>query len=452
MSEVLEQEANIERIELVESLLQEGTLAEVCDLLEEFHPAETAHLIEALPPDERLMVWELLDIEEKGDVLAYLRDEVRRPLIATMSRENLITVAKSLDLDDLVDFLQELPDSVINMVLQSMDAQHRRRIEAVLSYPEDSAGGLMNTDAISVRADITLDVVQRYLRWLEDIPESTDSLMVVNRHGKYLGILRLTDLLTRDPGLTVAEVFSPEVEGIPATMAAEEVVALFHQRDLVSAPVVDDVGKLLGRITIDDVVDVIRDNADHSLMSMAGLSEENDMFAPVIKSSRQRAVWLGINLLTAFLASWVIGLFGATIEKLVALAILMPIVASMGGVAGSQTLTLVIRGMALGQLGESNTRRLIAKEIAVGTVNGMVWALVVGGVAAVWFDDVMLGVVIGMAIVINLFAAAFAGTWIPLILRRLGIDPALAGSVVLTTVTDVVGFMSFLGLATLMLI
>lgn len=452
MSEILEQESNIERIEQVETLLQEGSMADVRVLLDELHPAETAHLIEALPPDERLAVWSLLLLPEKGQVLAYIKDEIRKPLIARLSREDLVTAIKGLDLDDLVDFLQELPDQVITTVLQAMDAQHRRRIEAVLSYPEDSAGGLMNTDAISVRADITLDVVQRYLRWLEKIPETTDSLMVVSRHGKYLGILRLTDLLTSDPGLTVAEAFSPEVEGIPAAMSAEDVVSLFHQRDLVSAPVVDDEGKLLGRITIDDVVDVIRDSADHSFMSMAGLSEENDMFAPVIKSSRQRAVWLGINLLTAFLASWVIGFFDQTIEKLVALAVLMPIVASMGGVAGSQTLTLVIRGMALGQLGESNTRRLIAKEIAVGLLNGMIWAVVVGLVAMAWFNDAMLGVVIGCAIITNLFAAALAGTWIPLILRRMGIDPALAGSVVLTTVTDVVGFFSFLGLATILLI
>ena len=276
--------------------------------------------------------------------------------------------------------------------------------------------------------------------------------MVIDRTGRYLGVLPLIDLLIKSPDLHVLEVYNSKVEGIPATMPESEVAKLFEHRDFLSAPVIDEYGRLLGRITVDDVVDVIRDGADHSFMSMAGLSDESDVFAPVIASSRRRAVWLGVNLLTAFLAAWVIGLFDATIEKLVVLAVLMPVVASMGGIAGSQTLTLVIRGMALGQVGDSNARRLLAKEFAVGVVNGVIWALVVSAVVVAWFDDMMLGTVIGAAILINLMCAALAGVTIPLVLRRMEIDPALAGGVILTTATDVIGFLTFLGLAALLLV
>jgi magnesium transporter len=316
-------------------------------------------------------------------------------------------------------------------------------------YPQDSAGGLMNTDTITVRADLNLDVVLRYLRRRGHVPEMTDNLIVVDREGKYLGTMLLTDLITKDPGYTVSEIMSRDTEAIRATTPAREVASMFEQRDLVSAPVVDDNNQLLGRITIDDVVDVIRDEADHSLMSMAGLSEEDDMFAPVVRSSRRRAVWLGINLITALLASWVIGQFEDTIQRLVALAVLMPIVASMGGIAGSQTLTLVIRGLATGQVASSNARRLLSKELAVGLLNGAAWAVVIAVVAFFWFHDTSLSIIIAAAILMNLLVAALAGATIPMLLNKFGIDPALAGGVVLTTVTDVVGFLSFLGLAAL---
>lgn len=452
MVETAEQEKVHEPLQTLYAALREGDHNEVERLLGEMHPAEIANLLESLPTDERGIVWELVNPEVDGEVLAYVNDNVRATLISGMDSDELVAAAERLETDDLADILPEMPEEVIQQVLATLDEQNRLRLESVLSYPEDSAGGLMNVDAVTVRADITLDVVLRYLRFRGNIPETTDSLMVVNREGKYLGLLSLIDLLTRSPDLTVAEVLNREVEGIPAETPAQEVANLFERRDLVTAPVVNDEGKLLGRITIDDVVDVIRDEADHSFMSMAGLTEEEDIFAPVIASSRRRAVWLGVNLLTAFLASWVIGLFDATIEKLVALAVLMPIVASMGGIAGSQTLTLVIRAMALGQLGPSNRRQLLAKELTVGFLNGFIWALVVGMVAAAWFRSEWLGFIIGTAIVMNLVVAALAGAAIPIILRRFGADPALAGSVVLTTITDVVGFLAFLGLAALFLV
>jgi len=452
MIETPEQEKAHESFRELNDAMAAGDLATVQYLLGEMHPAEIALLLESLPADQRRTVWELVDPEYDGDVLLYVNDSLRATLIRSMDSRELVAAAETLDTDDLADLLPEMPDEVIQQVLTALDEDHRARLEAVLPYPEDSAGGLMNVDTITVRTDITLDVVLRYLRRLGEIPETTDSLMVTNREGKYLGMLPLTALLTQEPTLTVAQVMNREVEGIPADTPAHEVANIFEWRDFITAPVIDSEGKLLGRITIDDVVDVIRDEADHSFMGMAGLSEEEDIFAPVIASSRRRAVWLGINLLTAFLASWVIGLFGATIEKLVALAVLMPIVASMGGIAGSQTLTLVIRAMALGQVSSSNARKLMLKELMVGFFNGLIWAVVIATVAALWFSSKGLGLVIGAAILINLLMAALSGALIPIALKKLGADPALAGGVVLTTVTDVVGFFAFLGLATLFLI
>jgi magnesium transporter len=310
----------------------------------------------------------------------------------------------------------------------------------------------MNVDTVTVRASVTLDVVLRYLRVHVDIPETTDKLFVVDRNDVYKGILRLSALLTNDPELLVVDVMDRDVQGIPSDMPDDEVARLFEDRNLISAPVVDGNGRLLGRITIDDVVDVIREDADHSLLSMAGLDEEDDTFAPVLTSARRRAVWLGINLFTAFLASWVIGLFQATLQQVVALAVLMPIVASMGGIAGSQTLIIVIRGLALGQVGSSNARWLMVKELAVSALNGIVWSLVVALLATLWFGDINIGLIIAAALIINLVCAAIAGFIIPFTLTRLKIDPAHAGTVVLTTITDVVGFMVFLGLGTIFLL
>ncbi|MEX0614377.1 MAG: magnesium transporter [Methylophaga sp.] len=385
-------------------------------------------------------------------MLSYIGEDVRTSLMVDMDTADLLSATEDLDTDDVVDLLQDLPDHVMQEVLRAMDSQRRRRIELILGFEEDTAGGLMNTDVVTVRSDITLEVVLRYLRMLGDLPENTDSLYVVDHQDKYLGTLRLSQVVSRSRSMTVREVMSHQVEAIPANMSDADVAHRFEKHDLISAPVVDKDNHLLGRITIDDVVDVIRDVAEHSMLSMAGLSEDEDTFAPVKKSVHRRSVWLGINLITAFLASWVIGLFDTTIEKVVALAVLMPIVASMGGIAGSQTLTLVIRSMALGQLNDKNQRWLLRKELAVGALNGIIWAIAIAVVTYLWFQDVGIAILIGVAIIINLVAASLAGVTIPLALKKFGIDPALSGSVLLTTITDVVGFMAFLGFATLYIV
>ena len=438
-------------LQLFTELLREGVLEQVEQQLEDMHPAEIAHLLESLPADLREIVWEQVPPEAEGEILTNLNEEVLATVIKGMDPDQLVAATEDLETDDLADILPEIPKDVAQELLLTMEQRDRERLHAVLSYDEDSAGGLMNLDAVVVRADTSLDVVLRYLRRRGEIPETTDTLFVVEREGHYLGQLPLTTLLTSDPGKMVEDVMEQDEEAIPANMPARDVANRFEQRDLISAPVVDEHNILLGRITIDDVVDVIRDDAEHSLMSMAGLNEEVDLFSPVLTSTRRRAVWLGINLITALLAALVIGLFEDTIQKFVALAVLMPIVASMGGIAGSQTLTLVIRGIALGQVSGSNARRLLSKEIWVSVWNGLIWAVVMAVIADAWFDDYRLGLIIAAAIIINLLVAAIAGASIPLLLRRLGADPALGGGVVLTTVTDVVGFFAFLGLATIFL-
>jgi magnesium transporter len=376
---------------------------------------------------------------------------VRAGLIREMETEELVAAAEGLEVDDLADLLSDLPETVNQQVLRSMDSQDRERLNAVLGFEEDTAGGLMNTDTVSVRPDVSLETVLRYLRMRGEIPDKTDALFVVNRHDRYLGALSVTRLLTEDPERTVGEVMDTTVDGIPPDLPAAQVASLFQDRDLVSAAVVAPDRRLLGRITIDDVVDVIREQADHSVMSMAGLDEEADMFAAVVPSARRRGVWLGINLATAFLAAWVVGLFETTIQNIVALAVLMPIVASMGGVAATQTLTLIVRGLALGQVERANARWLMTKEILVALLNGLAWATVVAVVAFAWFRQWKISAVIFAAMVLNLLAAALAGVFVPLSLKRFGVDPAVAGGVIVTTVTDVVGFASLLGLGTLIL-
>ena len=445
-----EQTRHRRNLKTVNRALASGALSEVRQVLNNLPGAEAAHLLESSPPREREILWQLLNQEQETEVLQYLGEEVRVELLRDLPTEELVELIEDLDTDDLADLLQELPEQVTSRVLAGLDAQNRERLEQVMNYPEDTAGGLMNTDVITVRPEITFSVVQRYLRRLGDIPKTTDNLLVVNRKNQFVGVLPLTRVLISDPGTSVREAMITDVEAIPATQDAHEVAKLFERLDLVTAPVVDDNGMLVGRITIDDVVDVIMEEAEHSLMGMAGLDEDEDTFGSVWHTVRRRALWLGINLLTALAASAVISLFEDTLEKVVALAVLMPIVASMGGIAGSQTLTLVIRAMALGQVQAGNTRYLLTKELAVGAFNGLLWALVIGATAALWFDDPSLGVIIGCAMILNLVVAAGAGAMIPMAMKRMGIDPALAGSVVLTTVTDIVGFMAFLGLATLL--
>ncbi|WP_370981380.1 magnesium transporter [Agaribacterium sp. ZY112] len=433
----------------VQQLLGQGTTWQLSQMVNGLRPVEIARLLSSAPPASRALIWDLVDKNVLGEVLEELPEDIRSSYLNNIEAEDIAELTEGLETDDVVDILQQLPEQVIQEVLGAMDNQDRERVEKVLPYAEDTAGGLTNTDTITVRPRFTLDVVLRYLRLHPELPPSTDALIVVNRKDDYLGLLPLATLLTTDPNTTVREVMVTDENAIRADMADAEVAKLFEQHDWISAPVVDEKGKLLGRITIDDVVDVIRDEADHSLMSMAGLDEDEDTFAPVRKSTPRRAMWLGINLITALLASSVINLFQGTIDKVVALAVLMPIVASMGGVAGSQTLTMVIRGMATGQIGSNNLKWLINRELGVGMINGLLWATIMGIIAGFWFQDPIISVIIGAAMVINLLVAALAGAVLPSILKAMKIDPALAGGVTLTTITDVIGFLSFLGLATI---
>ena len=436
--------------EKLESLLNSSDssrIADVSSMLNDMPPADVAHLIESSTPKLRQLLWQLVDTELEGEVIGELSEDLQSQFLAEMDASEVAVMTEGMADDDIADILQQLPGAVTQEVLASMDQQDRARIERVLPYAEDTAGGLMTTDAITIRARVTLDVVLRYLRRHSEIPPMTDNLIVVNNQDQYIGLLPLRTLLVSDPSASVREMMVTDVNAIPAEMTDTEVARLFERNDWVSAPVIDTEGKLLGRITIDDVVDVIREDADHSFMSMAGLDEEQDTFAPVFKTAPRRALWLGINLITAFIAAGVINLFQDTIEKVVALAVLMPIVASMGGIAGTQTLTVLVRGMAVGQISRNNQSWLVNREFAVGVLNGLLWATVVGIVASVWFNDWTLSLVIAIAIVINLITASLVGALLPLFLNRIGIDPALAGGVILTTVTDVVGFFSFLGLA-----
>jgi magnesium transporter len=439
------------RLAALREALEQGAMRHADRLVNSLHPAEIASLIESLPPARREIVWEFVAPELEGDVLIELNEEVRSELMSGMDAEELIAATEGLEVDDLADLIGDLPETVTQQVLRSMDAQDRDRLAAVLAYEEDSAGGIMNLDTVSVRPDVTIEVVLRYLRMRGELPVRTDRLFVVNRYDQYLGALDITRLLTDEPERTVGESLDATVAGISPDAPASEVAKLFEDRDLISAAVVSEDGKLLGRITIDDVVDVIREEADHSVMSMAGLGEDKDMFAGIIPSARRRALWLSVNLATAVLAANVVGLFEATIEKVVALAILMPIVASMGGIAGSQTLVLIIRGLALGQVEQANARWLLLREVGVALLNGTALASIVGVAAGLYFGQWQIGLIIFAALVINLLAASLAGVGVPLALKRFGIDPALAGGVILTTVTDTVGFASLLGLGTLFL-
>ncbi|WP_336366295.1 magnesium transporter [Marinobacter sp. C2H3] len=449
MTDLLEKSQARQRLRSLNEALDSGALRQVARILNGgLSPSDIAHLLESSPPRQRALLWSLVEKDLEGEVLQYLSDDIRGYFLSQLNAQELAGLLEDFESDDLADLLQQLPDTVIQEVLDAMDEQDRQRVEAVLSYPDDTAGGLMNTDTVTVRPDISIDVVLRYLRLHRTLPPMTDSLVVVSRKDDYIGVLPISRILVSNPTATVREVMDTEIEPIPVTLSDDKVATLFERYDLISAPVVNDQGRLLGRITIDDVVDVIREDADHSLMSMAGLDEDEDTFAPVLKTARRRAVWLGINLITAFIASAVIGLFEGTISKVVALAVLMPIVASMGGIAGSQTLTLVIRGMAVGQISSGNVGWLLNREFLVGALNGVFWALTVAVTAALWFGDLLLGGIIAAALIINLLAAALVGTVLPLFLKSRNIDPALAGSVILTTVTDVVGFLSFLGLAT----
>jgi magnesium transporter len=432
--------------EELRELLDGGRMRTAGRMVNSLHPSEVARLLESLPRKKRSVLWELVDSEIEGDVLVEVSDEVRDGLIEGMQTADLIAAAEGMEVDDLADLLIDLPEAVTQEVLQSLDKQDHERVKQVLAYDEESAGGLMNVDIVTIRPDVTLEVVTRYLRMVGEITDGTDSIFVVSRDNSYVGSLFLSRLLTGDPNEMVANVMSTDTTPIPANTPSTQVVWEFENRDLLSAPVVDDDFRVLGRITVDDVVDVIRDEAEHSLMSAAGLGEEDDMFAPVFQSAARRALWLGVNLCTAFVAAGVVEQFQTTLDKVVLLAVLMPVVPSMGGVAGTQSLTIITRAIALGQINRSNAAWILRKELMVGVLNGIGWAIIVSLFTFMWFEEWIIGGIIGAAMIINLFVAALAGFSIPLILKRLNIDPALGGGVVLTTVTDVIGYSAFLGL------
>ena len=452
MAEPLRYDRAAQQLKVLSQALDSGRLGPVRRLVNTLEAAEIGNLLESLPIAKRLVVWGLVDPADDGEVLVHVGDEVRESLIQDMDAEELRNAAESLDIDDLADLVEDLPQHLIDEVLKSMDRTDRERLEQVLSYDEDSAGRLMNPEVVTVRGDVTIDVVLRYLRLRGEMPEHTDHLYVVSRRQQYLGRIALTTLVTADTEALVNALLDDTQPAIHADEHAAAVATQFADHDWLSAPVVDASNVLLGRITVDDVIDLIREQAEHQAMGAVGLDEDEDLFAPVARASRRRVIWLGVNLVTAFLAAAVIGRFEATLEEIVALAVLMPIVASMGGVAGTQTLTLMVRGLALGQVGFGNLRALLRKELLVGALNGVLWAVVVALVTWLWFRDPKISLVIGAAIAINLFVAALAGVLIPLLLKRMRIDPALAGGVVLTTVTDVVGFLAFLGLGTALLL
>ena len=452
MAEAVRHDKTARQLRLLSDALDSGRLGPVRRLVNTLSPAEIGNLLESLPPGKRTVVWGLVDPEDDGEVLVHVGDEVREGLIADMDPDELVAAVEDLDIDDLADLVEDLPDTVIDEVLKSMDRENRERLEQVLSYVEDSAGRLMNPDVVTVRADTTIDVVLRYLRLRGELPEHTDHIYVVSKRHQYLGRIALQALLTHEPSTPINQLLDDEQPAIGVDELSDEVARQFSDHDWISAPVVDDNNILLGRITIDDVVDIIREQAEHQALGAAGLDEDEDLFSPVWRATRRRLIWLSINLGTAFLAASVVGQFEATITELVALAVLMPIVAGMGGNAGTQVLALMVRGIALGQVGASNIRTLMWKEARVALLNGLVLGTILALIVLLWFHSIGLSVVIFVALTCNLVLAAIAGVLVPVALKRAGYDPALASGIFLTTVTDVMGFFTFLGLATLVLL
>ena len=427
-------------------------LAELQRKLDELHPADVAHILEALPLEERLTVWQLVKAERDGDILLEVSDAVRETLIADMDDHELLAAAKEMDADELADLAPELPRDVVHELMESLDAQQRERVRSALSYEEDQVGALMDFEMVTIREDVSLEVVLRYLRRLKELPGHTDKLFVVDSDGVLKGVLPIKRLLVNDPDKQVAEVMASDPVTFHPDEDAYDAAQAFERYDLVSTPVVDKGGKLIGRLTIDEMVDLIREESESEVLNMAGLREEEDIFASVWKSVRNRWAWLAVNLVTAFIASRVIGLFDGSIERLVALAALMPIVAGIGGNSGNQTITMIVRAMALDQVGTGNTTRLLRKEVGVGLVNGLVWGGVIGAVAWWLYGSWSLGVVMTAAMTLNLLLAALMGVLIPMTLARLGRDPAMGASVMITAMTDSGGFFIFLGLATIFLL
>jgi len=440
------------RQHLVEQLVHKQNMAKLEDRLERLHAADIAMLLESLPLDERLMVWDLVKIERDGEILLEVSDAVRESLIETMAPHELRAAAEQLDADELADLAPDLPSEVMEDVFRSLDSEERERLRAAMSYDEDAVGALMDFDMVTVREDVRLEVVLRYLRRFTELPDQTDQLFVIDRDDRLRGVLPLNALLVSDPEMEVAAVMRDDAMTLHPEEKAETAAQAFERYDLVSAPVVSIENKLIGRVTVDAVVDYIREEAEAEQLAQAGLREEEDIFAPVMDSVKNRWAWLAINLVTAIVASRVIGAFENSIEKLVALAALMPIVAGIGGNSGNQTITMIVRAIALGQVGEDSARRLFRKELKVALINGLVWGGILGVIAWRLYDNWRLGVVMTAAMTLNLALAAGVGVGIPMLLQRLGRDPAVGGSVMVTAVTDSGGFFIFLGLATLFLL
>jgi len=447
MLENLEPQYILLRIQEVNSSIESGLFAAARKIIENMPACDVALILESSPPANRKVLWNLTDHDQQGDILEALNEEVKDSIIDLMTASHLVAATEGMETDELAYILRGIPTSLYKAVLDKMDAQDRMRVEQALAYPEDTAGSMMNTDTITVRSDVSVDVVLRYLRIKGELPEATDTLYVVNDVDQLIGDVPLSTLLTVSPELPIEEVMDKKTETLAVELDEDEIAQLFERHDWISAPVVDKKNHLLGRITIDDVVDIIRENADHSMVGIAGL----DTFAPILPSAKRRTLWLAINLLSAFIAASVSNLFQATLEQMATLAVLMTIVPSMGGIAGNQAITLVVRGLALGHINDINRLWLIGKEAAIGILNGMLWAVFVAIVVGIWKHDITVGLIIAGAMFINLSVAGIAGVSIPLIMNKYNIDPALAAGMALTTITDVVGLFSFLGMATLVL-
>lgn len=432
----------------VRDAISEQNFNVVAGIINALIPAEIARTLESLPPAEREYVWEVIDESHRSDVLTELGEDVLENIVENMTHTEVLDSAQQMDDDDLVDFLQDLPDKLSLSLLQSLDSAQRKQLVEMLEYDDDTAGGMMNTDSITVRPDVLVATVIRYLRMLDEVPSATSKLFVVDRNSQLLGEVPLTWLITARRKQRIEEIMRSDFTAFHVEDLSTAVAQQFREHDLVTAPVINEDGQLVGRITVDDVIDVIQEEAQRSLMNTAGLDEEVDTFAPIKQAAISRGLWLGINLVTALLAASVINAFGATIEKVVALAALSPLVASMGGIAGSQSLTIIIRGIALGQIEGANAKLLLMRELIIGIINGAFWGIVTAVISLLWFGQLHLALIVVSAIFVNLCCAALSGVAIPLLLKKLDIDPALAGSVILTTVTDVVGFLVLLGLAT----
>ena len=446
----MESFANKDNLKIILDDSSNLSLNQIRDLLSKMSSSEIAHALESSPPKQRNLLFSLLKTEEEGDVLFELGEEIQQDLISNISNEELSEAVKELELDEIVDILQNLPEERMKKILSNMSMVDRQRIEMGLTFPENTAGGLLNTDVISVRPNNSIKEVISYLRNLGKLPDNTDKIFVVNNQNEYLGELSISEIITSNPSMRVNEIMETEISPISADLDDKEVATLFERNDLISSSVINENGKLIGRITIDDVLDVIREDADQNLLGMAGVAE--DTFAPPGRAAKSRVFWLSMNLVTAFIAASTINIFQDVIDKIVYLAILMPIVASMGGVAATQTLTIVLRGLTLEQINSSNIRWLFKRELAVSILNGIVLSVLVGLITYGWFKDLTIAILISCALVINLISSVIAGILVPLILRKFKQDPAIGGSVVVTTVTDVVGFFSFLGLATIYLV